>query len=59
MSSANGQAPDPEIPAKARTRKYSASYKARIVAEYEELDKSGKGALLPGGPVSVAGLGVA
>src|SRR3954447_22937750 len=38
--------PDPEVPARARTRRYSASYKARILAEYEEWDKAGKGALL-------------
>jgi len=38
--------PDPEVPARARTRRYSASYKARVLAEYEELDKGGKGALL-------------
>jgi transposase len=44
--SSNEQVPDPEVPAKARTRRYSASYKARILAEYEELDKAGKGALL-------------
>ena len=44
MSSTNEQVPDPEVPAKAR--RYSASYKARILAEYEELDKAGKGALL-------------
>src|SRR5205823_12821202 len=37
---------DPEVPEKARSRRYSASYKARILAEYEELDKAGKGALL-------------
>jgi transposase len=42
----NEQVPDPEVPAKARTRRYSASYKAKILAEYEELDKAGKGALL-------------
>lgn len=46
MSSSNEQVPDPEVPAKARTRRYSASYKAKILAEYEELDKAGKGALL-------------
>ena len=46
MSSTNEQVPDPEVPARARTRRYSASYKARILAEYEELDKAGKGALL-------------
>lgn len=44
--SSNEQVPDPEVPAKARTRRYSASYKARVLAEYEELDKAGKGALL-------------
>ncbi|MGH3750326.1 MAG: transposase [Micromonosporaceae bacterium] len=38
--------PDPEVPAKARSRRYSASYKARILAEYEQLDKAEKGALL-------------
>ena len=44
--SSNDQVPDPEVPAKARSRRYSASYKARVLAEYEELDKAGKGALL-------------
>ncbi|WP_353890549.1 hypothetical protein [Micromonospora sp. WMMA1363] len=38
--------PDPEVPAKPRTRTYTAAYKARILAEYETLDKAGKGALL-------------
>jgi len=38
--------PDPEVPAKARSRTYSAAYKARILEEYESLDKAGKGALL-------------
>ncbi len=45
MSSIN-QVPDPEVPAKARSRAYSAAYKARVLAEYESLDKVGKGALL-------------
>ena len=40
------QVPDPEVPAKARTRTWSAAHKARILAEYESLDKAGKGALL-------------
>ena len=40
------QVPDPEVPAKARTRSWSAAHKARILAEYESLDKAGKGALL-------------
>src|ERR1043166_2272945 len=38
--------PDPEVPAKARTRSWTAGQKARILAEYETLDKAGKGALL-------------
>ena len=38
--------PDPEVPVRARSRRYSASYKARVLAEYEELDKAEKGALL-------------
>jgi transposase len=46
VSSTNEQVPDPEVPAKARSRRYSASYKAKVLAEYEELDKVGKGALL-------------
>jgi transposase len=46
VSSINEQVPDPEVPAKARTRRYSASYKAKILSEYEQLDKAGKGALL-------------
>ena len=45
MSSTN-QVPDPEVPAKARTRRYSAAYKAKILDEYEALDKAGKGSLL-------------
>ena len=45
MSSLN-QVPDPEVPAKARMRRWSAAEKARILAEYESLGKSDKGALL-------------
>ena len=44
--STDNLAPDPEVPARAKTRTYSAAYKARIVAEYEGLDKAAKGALL-------------
>jgi transposase len=40
------QVPNPEVPARAKPRTYSARYKARILAEYESLDKAGKGALL-------------
>lgn len=46
MSSIKQVVPDPEVPAKARSRTYSGSYKARVLAEYESLDKAGKGALL-------------
>jgi transposase len=45
VSSLN-QVPDPEVPAKARTRRWSAAEKARILAEYESLGKADKGALL-------------
>ncbi len=39
--------PDPEVPERARgPRRYPAKYKARILAEYETLDKEAKGALL-------------
>ena len=40
-------APYPEVPERARgPRRYSAKYKARILEEYEGLNKAGKGALL-------------
>ena len=38
--------PDPQVPEKAKSRRYSAAYKKRILEEYEQLDKAGKGALL-------------
>ena len=39
--------PDPEVPERARApRRYSAKYKARILAEYDTLNKAEKGALL-------------
>ncbi len=44
--SLSNRAPDPEVPSRAKTRTYTAVYKARILAEYETLDKQGKGALL-------------
>jgi transposase-like protein len=41
------QAPDPEVPERPRPpRQYPAAYKLRILEEYEQLDKAGKGALL-------------
>jgi transposase len=44
--SSKEQVPDPEVPARAQTRRYSAAYKARILDEYQGLDKAGKGSLL-------------
>jgi transposase len=38
--------PDPEVPARAARRRYSAAYKQKILTEYEALDRAGKGALL-------------
>ena len=40
------EVPDPQVPPKARRRRYSASYKAEILAEYEAADREGRGALL-------------
>ena len=37
---------DPEVPERAKARRYSAAYKLRIVQEYERLGKAGKGSLL-------------
>ena len=37
---------DVEVPARARRRRYSAKYKLQVLAEYEQLDREGKGALL-------------
>jgi transposase-like protein len=44
--SSSNQTPDPEVPARAKTRTYSAAYKARVLTEYDSLGKAGKGALL-------------
>ena len=39
--------PDPQVPERARGRRqFPASYKARILEEYESMDKADKGALL-------------
>jgi transposase len=43
----NRQRPDPEVRQRPRPRSYSARYKAEILAEYERLDKAGKGPLPP------------
>ena len=41
------QRPNPQLPERPRPpRQYSAAYKLRILGEYEQLDKAGKGALL-------------
>jgi transposase len=41
-----GQEPDPEVPAKARRRQYSARYKAEVLATYEQLPRAERGAYL-------------
>lgn len=38
--------PDPEVPERATRRRYPAKYKLEILAEYETLERDGKGALL-------------
>ncbi|MGH3500260.1 MAG: hypothetical protein ACRDQA_05070 [Nocardioidaceae bacterium] len=40
------EAPDPEVRAYRPPRRYTVAYKQRILAEYEQLDRAGKGALL-------------
>ncbi|MEV7971511.1 hypothetical protein AB0O34_36835 [Sphaerisporangium sp. NPDC088356] len=38
--------PDPQVRERVVTRRYTAAYKARILEEYDQLDKAGKGALM-------------
>ena len=38
--------PDPQVPERASRRTYTARYKLEVLAEYDRLDKSGKGALM-------------
>ena len=38
--------PNPEVPERAKRRSYTARYKLEILAEYEILEREGKGALL-------------
>ena len=38
--------PDPQVRGRAGARRYTAAYKARILQEYDRLDKAGKGALM-------------
>ena len=40
------EVPDPQVAERATRRSYTAKYKATILAEYEALDRDGKGALL-------------
>jgi transposase len=40
------EVPDPQVPERAKRRQYSAKYKAEILAEYDRLDRDGRGALM-------------
>jgi transposase len=40
------EVPDPQVPERAKRRSYSAKYKASILAEYDALDRDGRGALM-------------
>ena len=40
------EVPDPQVDERASRRTYTARYKLEVLAEYERLDKAGKGALL-------------
>ena len=40
------EVPDPQVPERAKRRTYSAKYKAAILAEYDSLDRDGRGALM-------------
>ena len=40
------EVPDPQVAERAKRRSYSARYKAEILAEYERLDRDGRGALM-------------
>jgi transposase len=41
-----GQDPDPEVPAKARRRQFSGRYKAQVLATYDQLARTERGAFL-------------
>jgi hypothetical protein len=41
-----GKDPDPEVPAKARRRQFSGRYKAEVLATYDQLPKTERGAFL-------------
>lgn len=38
--------PDPEIPARAQCRTWTAAYEAQVLAQYDAADKAGRGAIL-------------
>ncbi len=40
------EVPDPQVPERARRRRYTARYKRDVLAEYEACDRAGRGALL-------------
>jgi transposase-like protein len=40
------EVPDPQVAERAKRRQYTAKYKAEILAEYDRLDRDGRGALL-------------
>jgi transposase-like protein len=40
------EVPDPQVAERAKRRQYSAKYKAEILAEYDRLDRDGRGALM-------------
>ncbi len=46
MTRRSDEVPDPQVRAYRPPRRYSAEYKQRILDEYEQLDRAGKGALL-------------
>lgn len=40
------EVPDPQVPERAKRRSFTAKYKAEILAEYDRLDREGRGVLL-------------
>lgn len=40
------EVPDPQVAERAKRRSYTAKYKAEVLAEYDRLDRDGRGALL-------------
>ncbi len=40
------EVPDPRVPERAKRRTYTAKYKAEVLAEYDRLDRDGRGALM-------------